>query len=157
MAGRPKAVMPLRCGRHMMAGALLLGTLLCMVGCSREQEDMSATPASDEHGPQMMSAPSDTLLPVPEEYQEGKKHFEALCARCHGRTGGGTDAGPPFVHKIYEPSHHADITFMRAAAEGVRAHHWDFGDMPKVTEATPDDVATIIPYVRWLQRRAGIT
>lgn len=28
--------------------------------------------------------------------------------------------------------------------------------MPKISEATSDDVAAIIPYVRWLQREAGI-
>ncbi len=70
--------------------------------------------------------------------------------------GRGTNMGPPLVHKIYEPSHHADFAFMRAAMQGVRAHHWKFGNMPKISDATPDDVTQIIPYVRWLQRQAGI-
>ena len=52
----------------------------------------------------------------------------------------GTQQGPPLVHKIYEPSHHADFAFQRAAAQGVRAHHWKFGNMPKIESVTPDDV-----------------
>ena len=63
--------------------------------------------------------------------------------------------GPPLVHKIYEPSHHADFAFMRAAMQGVRAHHWKFGNMPKISEATSDDVTKIIPYVRWLATAGG--
>ncbi len=39
---------------------------------------------------------------------------------------------PRLVHKIYEPNHHADFAFQRAAAQGVKAHHWKFGNMPKI-------------------------
>lgn len=153
MAG-VNADVPPRPRRHTITGALLLGTVLSVVGCSQEQGE---TNVSRDHDRQTTSALPDVSRPVPEEYQEGKKQFETLCARCHGRAGVGTTMGPPLVHTIYEPSHHADLTFIRAATQGVRAHHWGFGDMPKVTEATPDDVATIIPYVRWLQREAGIS
>jgi hypothetical protein len=60
------------------------------------------------------------------------------------------------VHKIYEPNHHADFAFQRAAAQGVKAHHWKFGDMPKIDGVTADDVTQIIGYIRRLQRQAGI-
>ncbi|WP_447980309.1 c-type cytochrome [Candidatus Nitrospira bockiana] len=93
---------------------------------------------------------------VPAEFQAGEGKFNAHCARCHGPGGTGTDHGPPLVHKIYEPSHHGDAAFHRAAAAGVRAHHWRFGDMPKIEGVTPEDVEQIIKYVRWLQRQAGI-
>ncbi len=93
---------------------------------------------------------------VPAELQKGEAAFKANCARCHGERGVGTSQGPPLVHKIYEPNHHGDAAFQRAAANGVRAHHWQFGDMPKIDGATPDDVDQIITYVRWLQRQAGI-
>ncbi len=149
-----EAAMPLF-GRH--ARALLLVALLCVVGCSQEPGDTGATGAAHDQAAQMTSALPGVTRSVPEEYREGNKQFEAFCARCHGRAGVGTHAGPPLVHKIYEPSHHADATFMRAAAQGVRAHHWRFGDMPTVAEATPGDVAAIILYVRWLQREAGIS
>ena len=93
---------------------------------------------------------------TPSEVQTGEAKFTANCATCHGTRAVGTKQGPPLVHKIYEPNHHADITFQRAAQNGVRAHHWDFGNMPKIEGVTPADVDHIIRYVRWLQREAGI-
>ena len=93
---------------------------------------------------------------VPAEFKRGEAAFNANCARCHGERGVGTSQGPPFVHKIYEPNHHGDAAFQRAAMIGVRAHHWQFGDMPKIPTVTSSDVDEIIKYVRWLQRQAGI-
>ena len=97
--------------------------------------------------------PSSGLMPNP---AEGKKLFEANCAKCHGVDLSGTKDGPPLAHRIYEPSHHADIAFQIAAKYGTRQHHWNFGDMAPVKEVTPDDVAHIIAYVRFEQREAGI-
>ena len=94
--------------------------------------------------------------PVPAEYQAGEIKFRERCAACHGERAVGTNLGPPLVHKIYEPSHHGDLAFQRAAANGVRAHHWQFGNMPKIEGITPEDVQEITQYVRWLQRQAGI-
>ncbi len=148
------AALFLRGGR--CARAVLLCAALCGAGCSQESGDTDAVESSRDRAGMTSTAPV-TARSMPAEYQEGKARFEAFCARCHGKTGGGTTAGPPLVHDIYEPSHHADAAFMRAAARGVRAHHWNFGDMPKVTGATPDDVVMIISYVRWLQREAGIS
>jgi mono/diheme cytochrome c family protein len=93
---------------------------------------------------------------TPPEFQPGEAKFTAHCAACHGARAVGTAQGPPLVHKIYEPNHHADIAFQRAALNGVRAHHWDFGNMPKIDGVSPDDVDQIIKYIRWLQRQAGI-
>lgn len=101
-------------------------------------------------------APASQPASVPVEFKKGEAAFNANCARCHGERGVGTSQGPPLVHKIYEPNHHGDAAFQRAAALGVRAHHWSFGDMPKIATATPADVDEIIKYVRWLQRQAGI-
>lgn len=93
---------------------------------------------------------------APAEFQAGEAKFNASCAVCHGKQAGGTDHGPPLVHKIYEPNHHGDAAFQLAAAKGVRAHHWDFGNMPKIDGVTAEDVDQIVRYVRWLQRQAGI-
>lgn len=93
---------------------------------------------------------------VPAELQTGEAKFKANCSACHGAGGVGTNQGPPLVHKIYEPNHHGDPAFQRAAANGVKAHHWEFGNMPKIDAVTPEDVEQIIKYVRWLQRQAGI-
>lgn len=87
---------------------------------------------------------------------EGKRVFAAQCATCHGKDAGGTDQGPPLVHRIYEPNHHADAAFLLAVTRGVRAHHWTFGDMPPQPQVSPDDVARIVAYVRALQKANGI-
>lgn len=92
----------------------------------------------------------------PPDLAKGEALFNANCARCHGVGGKGTAHGPPFLDKIYEPNHHSDTAFYRAAELGVRAHHWKFGDMPKVPGVGKDDLTQIIAYVRWLQKQAGI-
>lgn len=87
---------------------------------------------------------------------KGKSIYEANCSSCHGQNGSGTDKGPPFIHKIYEPSHHGDASFQRAAKYGVRAHHWPFGNMPRIEGITEIEVERVIAYVRELQRANGI-
>jgi mono/diheme cytochrome c family protein len=87
---------------------------------------------------------------------DGEQLFLENCAVCHGQDLMGTATGPPFLDDIYEPGHHPDEAFYSAAANGVAAHHWDFGDMPPVPGVTEEDVAKIIDYVREQQRAAGI-
>ena len=87
---------------------------------------------------------------------KGKMLFAENCASCHGADLKGTKKGPAMLHRVYEPSHHGDISFQFAVQNGVGAHHWPFGDMPAVPGLTPDDVAHIIAYVRGEQVKAGI-
>ncbi|WP_417614869.1 c-type cytochrome [Oceanisphaera sp.] len=91
-----------------------------------------------------------------EQAQQGKLAYEDNCASCHGADLKGTRQGPPFIHKVYEPSHHGDEAFYRAVANGVRAHHWRFGDMPPVAGVTREEVGDIIAYIREQQRANGI-
>ena len=103
--------------------------------------------------------PRHPQVPVTEDMtqiNQGKKLFARNCMRCHGPEAKGTRIGPPLVHKIYEPSHHGDGAFFMAVARGVKSHHWKFGDMAPVPGVKPEDVALIVQYVRWLQRKAGI-
>jgi len=89
--------------------------------------------------------------------QMGAAAYTAKCADCHGVNGVGRDEiAPPLVHKIYEPSHHGDMAFELAVANGVRAHHWQFGNMPPIDGLTRADVGSIVSYVRALQRANGI-
>ncbi len=90
------------------------------------------------------------------QQQNGQKKFEANCMACHGKHATGTGNGPPLIHKYYEPNHHGDAAFYRAAQNGVRSHHWRFGDMPPIKTATKFDVSEIISYIRALQRANGI-
>jgi len=93
---------------------------------------------------------------TPAALAKGEALYNATCAACHGVGARGTAKGPPFLDKIYEPNHHADMAFYRAPETGVRAHHWTFGDMPILPGVTRDELAHIIPYIRWLQKQAGI-
>lgn len=95
-------------------------------------------------------------LTIPAEHQRGLELYDQTCAVCHGEAGLGTTQGPPLIHIVYEPNHHADAAFILAAERGVRAHHWRFGDMPPQPTVTRDEVLAITAYIRWLQRQAGV-
>lgn len=87
----------------------------------------------------------------------GQKVFAVRCAECHGTNAGGVEgAGPPLVHVIYEPNHHADAAIFLAAERGVRAHHWRFGDMPPVENISRAEIATVVAFLRQVQRENGI-
>ena len=68
----------------------------------------------------------------------------------------GRTKGRRWSISIYEPNHHGDMSFRLAARQGVRAHHWDFGNMPPVEGVTDEDVIKITRYVRELQKANGI-
>lgn len=127
----------------------------------------SETPASEhvghvmpaEGGDAAATAESDLVAiaqRTPDEFAAGKAAFESICATCHGPAANGTEQGPPLAHQIYEPSHHADIAFQLAVQNGVRAHHWRFGDMAAIPGVSQEQIAAITAYVRWLQRQIGI-
>jgi mono/diheme cytochrome c family protein len=86
----------------------------------------------------------------------GKAAFESRCAVCHGENGAGSDKGPPLIHKIYEPGHHGDQAFWLAARNGVRSHHWRFGDMPPVEGVSDTQLGWIVKYIREVQSANGI-
>ncbi len=123
-----------------------------------------------ESGPQSAPEPQSAPAPVdetqvllrelaatsPPEVAQGKTLCEQNCSVCHGPAGDGTTLGPPLVHIIYEPNHHGDAAFLLAARNGVRAHHWRFGDMPPLPAVTDQMVVEIVGYIRWLQRQVGI-
>ncbi|MCR4377664.1 MAG: cytochrome c [Rhodospirillales bacterium] len=88
--------------------------------------------------------------------QRGQVAFNATCAACHGENASGTDQGPPLIHDIYNPGHHADGAFFLAAKRGVRAHHWPYGDMPAQPHVSDGEIAAIVAYVRELQIANGI-
>ncbi len=86
----------------------------------------------------------------------GEAAFNANCAACHGRNAAGTQKGPPLVHDIYNPGHHADEAFFRAAKQGVPQHHWPFGNMPIRPGVTDKQITAIVRYIREMQQANGI-
>lgn len=111
-----------------------------------------------DHKPQKEAIAQINLPQLNAEMELGKKIFTANCSTCHGENGIGVEgAGPPLIHKIYEPSHHGDEAFQRAVAYGVQRHHWRYGNMPKIDGLTRADVGYIIDYIRAIQRENGIS
>lgn len=142
--------------KHKLAiGALIIVGGIAYLTWQKDVPSASSTPQSSV----AQGALSQVLIPevLSQNAQIGKRAFDATCAACHGTNAAGQDGvAPPLVHKIYEPSHHGDDAFQRAAASGVRAHHWRFGNMPPVEGVTRGDVTMIIAYIRELQRANGI-
>ena len=97
-----------------------------------------------------------TPAALSEAGEAGEALFEATCMECHGPNAAGTNLGPPLIHDIYNPGHHSDQAFYLAAANGVRAHHWPYGDMPAQTQVSREEVGLIVRYIRELQEANGI-
>ena len=89
--------------------------------------------------------------------KQGEILFNDSCASCHGVNAGGSDKAPSLILSTYNPGHHADEAFFRAAQFGVQAHHWPFGNMPAISSVNRKDVEKIVRYVRELQIENGIT
>ena len=137
---------------------------LFLAACSNQNGETSANTTSNtpvNMADHQMTPSSNKIVTVkkpqvPFKLGLGMKKFQTMCSKCHGEWGEGTDQGPPLMHPFYKPSHHGDPAFYNAALKGVKAHHWQFGDMPKAEGATSKDVAQIIEFVRWLQKENGI-
>lgn len=134
-------------------GALALGAFAVLsLGTPGQSE---TRPVNAPKGAPIVSVTlPDTFSP---QAQMGERAFNAVCAACHGANATGRiGMGPPFVHPIYQPGHHGDMAFQMAVVQGVRAHHWPFGNMPPQEGLTRADVGNIVAYVRELQRANGI-
>lgn len=118
---------------------------------SAEQTDAGGMPA----GPGMVAVTLPQRLS--DKAERGADVFAENCAACHGANAAGRDgSGPPLVHKIYEPSHHGDMAFFLAVENGVRAHHWRFGNMAPVEGVDRAEIGELVAYVRELQQANGI-
>ncbi len=123
---------------------VLLSALILPVSCSKHDT---------EKGGQSFNLPGPGFVADP---SRGKQLFQASCAGCHGEDGRGSSHWPPLVHTFYRPGHHSDMAFYLAVKNGVREHHWNFGDMPPILGLSPEDVGHILVFVRQEQQKAGI-
>ena len=92
-------------------------------------------------------------ITIPFHLGQGQLLYEKYCSSCHGIDLNGSDEGPPLLHPFYKPSHHGDKAFYRAALQGARQHHWEFGDMSPVEGMTPKKMDKVVPYVRYYQQQ----
>ena len=99
-----------------------------------------------------------TMPSLDNAFAKGATLYAENCAQCHGKSlGGVVGSGPPLAHPYYNPGHHGDKAFYRAVENGVQAHHWQFGNMPKIDSLTRRDVQRIIEVIRRVQRANGIS
>ena len=133
-----------------MAGAVLVVVILAVVFLAPQRKLPSSPRASAPPVPKVAGAD------LPAALARGKALFERNCMECHGPGAKGSDKGPPLVHRLYEPNHHADATFILAVQRGVKAHHWNFGDMAPLPGVSRGQISLIVIYLRDLQRKAGI-
>ena len=92
-------------------------------------------------------------IEIPFHLGKGQVLYEKYCSSCHGIDLSGSDEGPPLLHPFYKPSHHGDKAFYRAALQGTKQHHWEFGDMPPVEGMTQKKMDSLVPYVRYYQQQ----
>ncbi len=144
-------------------GALVVA-IIAVVGWywTQGQTTNAPQPAAASGTTPGASGPAMVEVVLPAQFSaqasQGETYYNAVCASCHGANAAGQNGiAPPLVHRIYEPSHHGDGAFVVAARNGVRAHHWKFGNMPPVEQPLTDsELGAIIAYVRELQRANGI-
>lgn len=92
-------------------------------------------------------------IEIPFHLGKGQLLYEKYCSSCHGLDLNGSDQGPPLLHPFYKPSHHGDKAFYRAALQGAKQHHWEFGDMKSVDGMTREKLDSVVPYVRYYQQQ----
>ena len=147
------------------SGIFIVASLILGGGAFVWQQTQPAAPAGHSMTPPDLTklGEGDPIanVTVPAKFSAnakiGKSVFEAKCSVCHGKNAAGQNGvAPPLILKIYEPSHHGDGAFLVAAKNGVRAHHWNFGNMPPVEGLTDGDLKMVVAYVRELQRANGI-
>lgn len=118
----------------------------------------TAAPPGDGSAVAPGAAMVAVTMPEPSaETAAGAALYAANCAVCHGKDAGGQQGvAPPLVHKIYRNRSHADFSFVMAVQNGVRSHHWSFGNMPKIEGVSQEDAMQIAGYIRSLQKANGI-
>ena len=154
--------MPIRTPRRTTSlglAGLIVAVLILAAACTGEDPE----PPDSTPSPPAPSTSTPTAEPTPTatpesrfEGTDGRSLYGQACAVCHGQNLEGTNAGPTFLDRIYAPGHHADISFLFAVERGVRAHHWNFGNMAPVEGLTHEQVLAIIAFIREQQRAAGI-
>jgi len=87
---------------------------------------------------------------------KGQIVFNTTCASCHGVNASGGVSGPPLIHNIYNPGHHGNQSFINAVRNGVRRHHWNFGDMPPQKHVAFGDMVFLMKFIREVQQQNGI-
>lgn len=137
--------------------AALSAAVLCIAAACADDAEAPTATSTPTAAPTAEATPTATATPEARfTGTDGRSLYGQACAVCHGQALEGTNAGPTFLDRIYAPWHHADIAFIFAVERGVRAHHWNFGNMAPVEGLSHEQVLAIIAFIREQQRAAGI-
>ncbi len=134
-----------------VANLIVAFVLVVAIGCGGESAPQHENSQARANG-EVASAGN----PLSGTARAGEELFNANCSICHGVSAAGTSRGPTLIDRIYHPGHHSDLSIRSAVRQGVRQHHWTFGDMAPVPGVTQGEVEKIICYIRELQRAEGI-
>jgi len=135
----------------------LLPVVIALVAAACSGGGASAGSSTQDPPRDPMTGKTEFNIAVqdPQLVAEGEPLYQAACAACHGSDLRGTAVGPPHLSVIYNPEHHGDGAFAVAAVNGVKAHHFSFGNMPPIAGITEDDFVRILAYIREAQRTEG--
>jgi len=142
----------------MVGGVLVAGAAVLYINFQSQPAVSTMTP---EDTSAIEAGAPLAQVNIPSEFTSaamlGQRIFDAKCAVCHGANAAGqNDVAPPLIDTIYRPGHHGEGAFISAAMNGVTAHHWNFGNMPKIDGVTRADIKNVVAYIRELQRENGI-
>ncbi len=142
--------------KYLIPVAVVVGVLvaiaLVVLGGGGDGTDSATGLARDP-----MTGKTEFDIPVqdPQLVAEGEVLYQSACAVCHGSDLRGTPLGPSHLSVIYNPEHHGDGAFAVAVVNGVKAHHWGFGDMPPRPDISQEDFVRLIAFIRETQRVEG--
>lgn len=137
---------------RLFASSFVLALLLVViVGCGE-----GSAPQYETRGSSGTERVAESEPALSNTARAGEELFNANCSVCHGMNAAGTSQGPTLIDRIYHPGHHSDFSFRNAVSNGVRQHHWVFGNMAPVAGVSSEDVEKIICYVREVQRANDI-
>lgn len=125
---------------------LIVGISYVLLQESERQDSLSGGPIAD------------VVEAIHSEAGEaGQLVFDTQCAYCHGFNASGRDGvGPPLIHMIYGPATLDDEAFARAIRSGAPQAKWPFGAMPAESDITDEQIASLIVYIRELQKANNI-
>ncbi len=104
--------------------------------------------------PEMIEVTIPTLEGMAEE---GQLAFVEVCARCHGRTGGGLEGyGPPLISDFYGPSERSDMQIILAIQLGHVEDNWTYGPMPPAEGLSFSDQGLVVEFLRQVQIANGV-
>ena len=117
--------------------------LLTMIACGGQDDPQRAT--TGLKGAEQV--PGNRIRLVRHCFVQARNCSTPTARSGHGVGATGTTQGPPLIDRIYQPGHHPDFSIRNAVRQGVKQHHWVFGDMAPVAGVSSDDVEKIICYI----------